>query len=149
MAELAAANPLQAGAQERNPMHDITNLDDLIALVNAFYDRVRRDELIGPIFHTIVGDHWDRHLPVMYSFWNSVLFGAEGYRGQAVGKHIQIDRKITLLPEHYERWISLWRDTVDASFEGENAALAKQRAQTMLQLIQFKVERARSGKSLY
>lgn len=130
-------------------MHDITNLDDLIALVNTFYDRVRRDELIGPIFNTVIGENWDRHLPLMYSFWNSVIFGAEGYRGQAVGKHIQIDRQIRLLPEHYNRWISLWRDTVDALFEGEKATLAKERAQTMLQLIQFKVENARIGKSLY
>jgi hemoglobin len=85
----------------------------------------------------------------MYSFWNSVLFGAEGYRGQAVGKHIEIDKKIPLQPQHYERWISLWRDTVDALFEGEKASLIKERAKAMMQLIQFKVERARSGKSLY
>ena len=130
-------------------MHDITNLDDLIALVNNFYGRVRRDELIGPIFNTIIGEQWDRHLSTMYSFWNSVLFGAEGYRGQAVGKHVQIDKKMELQPEYYERWISLWRDTVDSMFEGENAALIKTRAQAMLQLIQFKVEYARSGKSLY
>lgn len=130
-------------------MADITSKDDLIVLVNTFYDRVRRDELIGHIFNTIIGDDWSVHLPIMYTFWNTVLFGEEGYKGQAVGKHVEIDRKIPLQPEHFERWISLWRDTVDSLFEGPNAVRIKEKALTMLQLIQFKVDAARTGKSLY
>ncbi len=129
-------------------MGDIETKDDLVTLVNTFYDRVRRDELIGPIFNAIIGDDWSEHLPVMYTFWNTVLFGAEGYKGQAVGKHVEIDRKMPLKPEHFERWISYWRDTVDALFLGPNAERIKEKALTMLQLIQFKVEASRSGKSL-
>ncbi len=130
-------------------MHDITGIDDLVPLVNTFYGSVREDSLLGPIFNTIIGDHWDRHLSIMYGFWNSVLFGVEGYRGQAVGKHVQVDRQIPLQQHHFDRWIQLWRQTVDALFDGEKAQLIKARAHTMLQLIQFKVEDARSGKSLY
>ncbi len=129
-------------------MEDIESKEDLIILVNTFYDRVRRDELIGPIFNTIIGDDWSAHLPVMYAFWNTVLFGAEGYKGQAVGKHVEIDRKIALEPQDFERWISYWRDTVDALFGGPNAERIKQKALMMLQLIQFKVDAARNGKSL-
>jgi hemoglobin len=128
---------------------DILSKDDLILLVNTFYDRVRRDDVIGHIFNTIIGDDWSVHLPIMYTFWNTVLFGAEGYKGQAVGKHVEIDRKIQLHPEHYERWITLWRDTVDQLFKGPNAETIKNKAQTMLQLIQFKVDASRSGKSLF
>lgn len=130
-------------------MTDILSKDDLVLLVNTFYDRVRRDEVIGHIFNTIIGDDWSVHLPIMYTFWNTVLFGAEGYKGQAVGKHVEIDRKIQLQPAHYERWISLWRNTVDHLFEGPNATKIKDKAQTMLQLIQFKVEASRTGKSLF
>jgi hemoglobin len=130
-------------------MADILSKEDLILLVNTFYDRVRRDDVIGHIFNSIIGDDWSEHLPIMYTFWNTVLFGAEGYKGQAVGKHVEIDRKIQLHTEHYERWISLWRDTVDQLFEGPNAGLIKSKAETMLQLIRFKVEAARTGKSLF
>src|SRR5690349_1200784 len=127
----------------------ILSKDDLVVLVNTFYDRVRADEVIGHIFNSIIGDDWSHHLPVMYSFWNTVLFGAEGYKGQAVGKHIEIDKKIQLHPEHYERWITLWRDTVDKLFGGANAEAIKAKAQTMLQLIQFKVTASRTGKQLF
>lgn len=129
-------------------MADILSREDLVTLVNTFYDRVRRDEVIGPIFNTIIGDDWSAHLPVMYTFWNTVLFGEEGYKGQAVGKHVEIDRKMSLKPEHFERWIRYWRNTVDTLFEGPNATRIKEKALTMLQLIQFKVDAARSGKSL-
>ena len=130
-------------------MVDIVSRGDLVTLVNTFYDRVRRDDTIGHIFNTIIGDDWSVHLPIMYTFWNTVLFGAEGYKGQAVGKHVEIDRKIMLHPEHYNRWIALWTDTVDVLFEGPNAESVKQKARTMLQLIQFKVEAVRTGRSLF
>ena len=130
-------------------LQDIESKDDLVTLVDTFYDRVKLDELIGPIFKTIIGDDWSAHLPIMYTFWNTVLFGAEGYKGQAIGKHIEIDRKIPLLPEHFERWIAIWNDTVDALFSGEKAEQIKAKALIMLQLIQFKVSAARSGKALF
>jgi hemoglobin len=130
-------------------MKDIQDKDDLVVLVNTFYDRVKHDELLGPIFNTIIGEDWSRHLPVMYSFWNTVLFGAADYKGQAIGPHIAVDRKMHLGPEHFEQWIGYWRNTVDQLYEGANATLIKDKAFMMLQLIHFKVEAARSGKSLH
>lgn len=130
-------------------LNDIHQREDLVLLVNTFYARVRQDEILGPIFNSIIGDNWDRHLNIMYGFWDSVLFGAASYRGQAVGKHVQIDKQFRLDPEHYERWIHLWGKAVMELFEGPNATLIQERAQAMLQLIQFKVAYARSGKSLY
>ncbi|MEO6833530.1 MAG: group III truncated hemoglobin [Chitinophagaceae bacterium] len=127
---------------------DIENKEDLVTLVNRFYTDIRQDELLGPIFNSIIGDDWSKHLPIMYTFWNSVLFGAESYKGQAIGKHIEIDRKIRLEPAHFERWIALWNKKVDELFEGKNAELIKVKAATILQLIQFKVEYSRSGKLL-
>src|SRR5437763_1695567 len=106
-------------------MADIATKEDIIILVNTFYDRVRRDDVIGHIFNTIIGDDWSVHLPIMYTFWNTVLFGAEGYRGQAVGKHVEIDRKIMLHQDHYDRGIALWKGTVEQLFEGPYANLIK------------------------
>lgn len=128
-------------------LHDIEGKDDLIILVDAFYGKVQQDALLGSIFNSIIED-WDKHLQIMYGFWNSVLFGAEGYKGQAVAKHVAIDQSIRLEQQHYDRWIALWNEIVDTLFTGANTELIKTKAKAMLQLIQFKVEYARSGKFL-
>lgn len=128
-------------------LHDIEGKDDLIILVDAFYGKVQQDALLGSIFNSIIED-WDKHLQIMYGFWNSVLFGAEGYKGQAVAKHVAIDQSIRLEQQHYDRWIALWNEIVDTLFTGVNTELIKTKAKAMLQLIQFKVEYARSGKFL-
>ena len=129
-------------------MTDIRDKNDIINLIDTFYTQVRGDEVIGHVFNTIIGDDWSHHLPLMYTFWNTVLFGAEGYKGNAVGKHIGIDKKIPLKTEYYERWMQLWTSTVDALFTGEIAEDAKKKALAMMKLIQFKVAHYKSGKSL-
>ena len=128
---------------------DITTKDDIEQLVNTFYGRVREDDLIGPIFNSVVGDHWDTHLPKMYAFWGMSLFGEGGYRGNAVQKHVEIDKNFPLEEAHFNRWISLWREIVDSMYEGPVAEDAKKKAGLMLQLIQIKVNAARTGKSLF
>lgn len=130
-------------------MRDIESKADLVVLIDSFYERVRQDETIGHIFSALIGDDWSAHLPVMYTFWNTVLFGAEGYKGQAVGKHVEIDRRIPLQPAHFERWMTLWTENADMNFAGDYTEQIKSKAQTMMQLIQFKVTAARGGKSLY
>jgi len=117
-------------------------------LVNTFYDKVRLDETIGHIFKNIIGDDWSHHLPIMYRFWGSVLLNTPGYTGNVIKKHVDIDKRITLQKEHYDRWLALWTETVDDLFVGENAEQAKNRASLMIHLIGMKVEMARLGKSL-
>ncbi|MCB9047568.1 MAG: group III truncated hemoglobin [Chitinophagales bacterium] len=123
--------------------HDIQTREEIVLLVNTFYDRVKADDTIGYIFHEIIGEDWSHHLPVMYSFWETVLFGKAGYMGNPVGKHIELDRRIPLTEQHYERWLKLWTETVDDMFAGETANEAKKKAATMLQLISMKVNMAR------
>jgi hemoglobin len=127
---------------------DILGEEDIKILVNTFYDSVKKDDIIGFIFHSIIGDDWSHHLPVMYSFWSSVLFNKQGYKGNVIQKHIDIDKKITLQKEHYDRWILLWHKTVDNLFEGDKAEEAKNRASLMIQLISMKVDWSRLNNSI-
>ncbi|MBL7682369.1 MAG: group III truncated hemoglobin [Flavipsychrobacter sp.] len=129
-------------------MNDITNRDDIVLLVNSFYDDVKKDETIGYIFHQIIGEDWSHHLPVMYQFWNTVLFGEAGYTGNPVRKHIELDKIIPLNEKHFTRWYELWIQTVDRLYDGEIAEKAKERAKAMLQLISMKIQWAREGKSI-
>src|SRR6185436_7693251 len=111
-----------------------------------FYDKVKKDEVIGFIFATIIGDDWSHHLPVMYNFWNMVVFSQPGYAGNPTRKHVEIDGKIALEKEHFDRWLVLWNETLDFLFEGPNADVAKNKAMLMANLINMKVEMSRGGK---
>lgn len=52
---------------------DIALLADIVRLVDAFYERVRADEILGPIFDEVAHTDWDQHLPKMYAFWQTVF----------------------------------------------------------------------------
>src|ERR1051326_7448067 len=62
---------------------DITDSRDVARLVNVFYDRVRDDDILGPIFEDIAHVDWAAHLPRMYDFWESVLFAPGDVQGWA------------------------------------------------------------------
>lgn len=129
-------------------IQDITNRQDIEQLVNTFYDKVKADTTIGHIFQTIIGDDWSHHLPVMYSFWETVLLGKAGYVGNPIKKHIDFDKQIPLEKAHYDRWQALWNETVDTLFAGPIADDAKYKAGNMVNLISMKVVMARDGKSI-
>lgn len=130
-------------------MKEITSHDDIVLLVNTFYDRARPDEIIGFIFNEIIGDDWSHHLPIMYSFWESVLFAKGGYSGNPIKTHIDIDKRTKLKDEHFARWAQLWEQTVDELFTGECATIAKKRATTMIALMQMKIKDAQDPKHIY
>mgnify|MGYP000867379736 CR=1 FL=1 len=125
---------------------DIQSRQDIELLVDTFYDVVKADGTIGFIFHDIIGDDWSHHLPVMYQFWETVLLGKAGYSGNPVQKHIAIDKNIKLLPEHFDRWQSIWNSTVDSLYAGAVAEDAKKKAATMIQLMSMKIDMARDNK---
>ena len=124
---------------------DLTNKADIELLINSFYDKVKKDDKIGFIFNTIIGADWSHHLPVMYDFWNMVLFSQPGYAGNPTRAHVDMDKKIPLEKEHFDRWLELWNETVDSLYAGEHVDLAKNRAMLMANLISMKVEMGREG----
>jgi hemoglobin len=54
---------------------DITTPDDIRTLIDAFYEKVQSDDLIGYIFNDVANVDWSHHLPVMYAFWEFLLLG--------------------------------------------------------------------------
>jgi hemoglobin len=75
-------------------------------LVDRFYDKVRRDPTIGPVFNRAVHD-WAEHKQLLTSFWCSVALRAGTYRGNPMGAH----RPHPIRPEHFDHWLDLWRET--------------------------------------
>ena len=113
-------------------MKEITSRDDVKVLVNAFYDRVKRDELLAPVFAHM---DWPNHLQIMYNFWTSVLLGDMSYAGSPLAKHL----KLPITREHFERWLKLFINTVDSEFRGAIAEEAKNRANSIARIFQHKM----------
>ncbi len=116
-------------------LNDITTEDDVRTMVDTFYDKVNKDELLSPVFNDFAAVDWSRHLPVMYAFWNSLILGIPGYRGAPFPKHIELP----ISREHFERWLHLFRENIDEHFAGANADLAKLRAENIAQVFQYKM----------
>lgn len=114
---------------------DIITIDDIRQLVDAFYTKVRKDGLIGPIFIGVIRDQWPAHLEKMYRFWQTVLLEEQTYYGSPFPPHV----KMPLGPEHFETWLSLWRATVDELFEGSKATEARWRAERMAEMFLSKL----------
>lgn len=117
---------------------DIQNREDVILLVNSFYDKVKADDTIGFIFNDVARVNWEKHLPVMYDFWEAVLFFTGTYEGNPMTTHRKLNDVVKLRPEFFKRWIALFTSTVDENFEGAKAELAKQRALSIATVLQLK-----------
>ena len=119
---------------------DIENRSDIELLVNNFYAKVKADTLIGPIFTDKAKVNWDRHLPMMYDFWENALFYSGGYFGNPIATHKRLNRMFPLLPDHFQRWRELFLETLDEHFSGEKASLARQKAMSISALLQIKIK---------
>ena len=64
---------------------DIVERKDIELLVDSFYEKVKNDQLLGPVFAHV---DWPKHLPVMYQFWSSMMLGEQSYKGNPFQKHI-------------------------------------------------------------
>jgi hemoglobin len=76
-------------------------------LVHTFYDRVRADTLIGPIFEARV-ENWPEHLEKLCDFWSNVVLRTRRYDGRPMQKHL----RLPLEEAHFDRWLELFRVAV-------------------------------------
>lgn len=113
---------------------------DIVLLVNSFYDKVKDDDTLAPIFNDIAKIDWDKHLPIMYDFWAMVLLGDTAYQGNPMTPHLALSKKHPLTTEHFDRWLKLFNETVDHIFEGDKALEAKQRAENIAGLMLHKIQ---------
>ncbi|WP_226573876.1 group III truncated hemoglobin [Acuticoccus sediminis] len=103
-------------------------------LVEAFYERVRADPLLGPIFAAAVHD-WDDHHARLTDFWSTVMLGTGLYKGSPVALHIRHASAMT--PERFERWLGLWRETSEEMLPPAAAAAVQAKAARIAQSLQL------------
>jgi hemoglobin len=123
---------------------EIEEIGDIERLVSLFYDKVNQDDLLSEVFNVHAKTNWESHLPKMVQFWSGILLDTSEYRGKPFDAHAKQSDHIS--PEHFKRWIALFRETVSENFEGEKAALAIQRAESIGAIFQYKLDFMRLNK---
>jgi len=85
-----------------------TGIDEpmIARLVDAFYERVRADPLLGPVFADRISD-WGPHLEQMRLFWSSVALMSGVYHGRPMPKHLPLP----VDARHFDRWLELFETT--------------------------------------
>ncbi len=124
---------------------DITCRADIEKLVGQFYESVKADKTIGFIFTEVVPVNWEKHIPLIVDFWETILLDNPVYTKNAMEVHYDLNKKIPLQKEHFNSWVHLFTTTVDDLFEGKTAALAKTRAKSIAAVMLFKMENAKKG----
>ena len=124
-------------------MKNLESREDIELLVNAFYRKVTADPKIGFFFTEVMKVDWEKHLPKMYAFWETILFGQMSYKGNPMAVHFPVNALQAMEKDHFERWLQLWRETVNENFTGFNADSAITKAENIARLMAFKMENAR------
>lgn len=118
---------------------DILGRPDIVRLVDAFYAKVRADAPLGHVFDGVAKVDWETHLPKLYNFWDTVLFRAGTFRGDPLGVHARLLAETELEWPLFERWLELFRETVNQRFAGENAGHLIRCAEDMARVIHSKI----------
>lgn len=120
-------------------MKDISTREDLGLLVSEFYRKATIDPVIGHFFTTVVKLDFSQHIPLITSFWENILLDGTSYKGGTMFKHIMLNQLSPMQPGHFQRWLALWEETVNAHFQGPKASEAVTRAHSIAGIMQFKV----------
>ena len=91
------------------PSADLCTEEEVSQLVHTFYENVRNDPVLGPIFEHHVKD-WSAHLPKMVDFWSSALRGTARFHGAPMPKHAVLPGLTAAL---FQRWLTLFRETTN------------------------------------
>ena len=119
-----------------------TGLDEAVLreLVHCFYDKVRRDAVLGPIFDRHILN-WEPHLERMVAFWSSVALMTGRYHGRPVAAHTPLP----LRASDFERWLSLFRQAAAETCTQAGAAHVVERAERIAQTLRVAVSDAQAG----
>lgn len=115
---------------------EIENLEHIQLLVDTFYGKIRKDDLLADIFNDIIQNRWPEHLEKMYRFWQTILLGEHTYTGRPLLPHLPLPVE----KMHFERWIYLFEQTLDELFHGEKLELARWQANRMAMMFNMKID---------
>ncbi len=121
---------------------DIESKEDVLRLVTLFYEKAIPDEVIGHFFTKVVQLDFEKHIPLIAEFWLGILLGNSEYKGNPMEAHVKLNQRSPLEQKHFDRWLALWKQTIAENFSGPKADEAASRAETIAQLMLYKLNSA-------
>jgi hemoglobin len=118
---------------------DIRNSEDIRILISAFYERVKNDDLLASIINEKTIPNWSDHLESMSEFWKTILLDKSHYEGKPAEKHLHLP----ITSHHFDRWITLFHQTLDDLYEGSLTDEAKFQAHKMAEVFRTKLHLTR------
>ncbi|MBB4859307.1 hemoglobin [Novosphingobium chloroacetimidivorans] len=106
-------------------------------LVEAFYERVRSDPLLAPVFGAHVHD-WGDHHARLADFWSSIMLTTGRYKGSPLALHLMHADEMTR--ERFDRWLELWRETSDELLPAPVAAAVQAKAARIAESFQLAIK---------
>src|SRR5690554_5655197 len=101
--------------------NEVCTEQEIITLVHRFYDRIRDDIFLGPVFNSHI-QNWDEHLDVMVRFWSSLLRGTANFSGRPMPKHAVLPE---LTAHMFHHWLDLFDQTTQELGNPEMATRAQ------------------------
>lgn len=100
------------------------------AFIEDFYGRVRRHDVLGPIFEERLAGHWESHFERLTDFWMTVLGGVPAYKGNPFGVHHKVVREGNYRMEegHFELWLTIFEASSNAMLSPDLATVAQEKA---------------------
>lgn len=117
-------------------LKDIQQKQDIVNLVNLFYTKVRDNKILSGHFINV---DWNYHLPIMYDFWENVIFHTGNYSGNPMAKHQMLSQSNPISNIHFSQWLKLFTETINELYEGENASLLVERAKSIASIMEVKI----------
>lgn len=102
-------------------------------VIPAFYEKVRPDPVLGPVFADAIGDDWDHHIERIIQFWLTATRLGSGYESRNfLPAHL---RHGSIRVQQLPRWLELFRETTAEHCSPEAASVLLDIAQRMAETI--------------
>ncbi len=126
--------PIKTPAAARHKAHFDIDETLISTVVETFYEKIRQDDQLGPIFNNRIEDRWSEHLAKMKDFWSSVLLTSGRYKGRPMQVHAQMG---DLRPGDFSRWLVLFRANAHQVCPEDIAEVFIERAEKIAESLQL------------
>ncbi|WP_162165919.1 group III truncated hemoglobin [Campylobacter fetus] len=105
------------------------NEQNIMELMDSFYEKIRVDKDLGDIFNTSIGtsdEAWEAHKRKIGGFWKGMLLGSGVYNGNPLQKHFELPPFPKVF---FTVWLGLFEDSLDEIYDEENKTIILQKVQ--------------------
>lgn len=105
---------------------DLDSKENIKHFIECFYDKVLADNVLAHIFTDVAGIDIKVHIPIIRSYWEKLLLGDTAYQRHTMNIHRNIHQKFPLSNVEFERWLSLFKTTLQEECSGPKSERAGQ-----------------------